>query len=625
VNRHEGAVSPVSINGRLFIQGVTGLMAYDAYNGLFLWQRKNPGALRTGVYRNYEPGNLIANEQSVFNGIGKECLQLDAATGDVVRTFVIPQGDGDPRRQWGYLACLDGRLYGTSTLRNPIAEEQHDRGLIYDSKATDMIFAYDVDSGDLLWTYRGKSIAHATVAVSDGRVCFIDSSITSEQRDEMLRQDKSAIANLTGEARQVAEERLKGLDVRLVVALDANTGDELWACPVDVTDCSGIGIGGGQLTLMSHNGYIVLCGANANGHYWEQFLAGEFKRRRLVVLSADSGETVWSKDANYRHRPIIRGDQIIAEPWAFDLGTGAPVRRTHPLTGEETPWMFIRPGHHCGAVSACQHMLFFRSGFTAYYDLEEDSGTRHFGGHRLGCWINTIPANGLVMIPEASAGCACLFSLTSTVVFEPKADHRVWGVYAAEGPTMPVKHLAMNLGGPGDRRDDDGLLWLSFPRPSSRPGLDLPLNVELEYWPGGRIVQRNADSTGYACPGVPWVFASGAQGVKRCTVPLAETGAAATSYKLNLWLLCADDSVTSTEFRDFQIQVQGESRPHGSRRMTQASMGLRAAVIEYPDVPVTTNLVVELIPKGNANDVNTVTICGLVAAQNSPVVNKLER
>lgn len=49
-NRHDGAVGPISVNGRLFIQGHESIMAYDAYNGQFLWETPNPGALRVGVY-----------------------------------------------------------------------------------------------------------------------------------------------------------------------------------------------------------------------------------------------------------------------------------------------------------------------------------------------------------------------------------------------------------------------------------------------------------------------------------------------------------------------------------------------------------------------------------------------
>ena len=98
--------------------------------------------------------------------------------------------------------------------------------------------------------------------------------------------------------------------------------------------------------LLGDGDFLVLGGANANGHYWTQFLAGEFERRRLVVLDANSGEKLWAKDANYRHRPIIIDNEIIAEPWSYDLYTGQQKMRTHPLTGEQTPWMFARPGHH---------------------------------------------------------------------------------------------------------------------------------------------------------------------------------------------------------------------------------------------------------------------------------------
>ena len=42
VNRHDGAVGPLAVGGRLFVQGETTIRAYDAYNGLFLWNYDNP-------------------------------------------------------------------------------------------------------------------------------------------------------------------------------------------------------------------------------------------------------------------------------------------------------------------------------------------------------------------------------------------------------------------------------------------------------------------------------------------------------------------------------------------------------------------------------------------------------
>ena len=591
VNRHAGAVGPISVNGRLFIQGETNVMAYDAYNGEFLWEVANPGAIRVGLKRAYEPGNMAANDDSLFMVVGADCVQFDAATGRTKHVFTIPDLPDKDSRQWSYIAYEDGILYGTATDRKELASEQQRRGKIAPG-ATDKLFAYDVASQKLLWTYHGKSVSHVAIAIGDGRVFFIDSSLTSDQREELLNQDKSDLKKLSGKAQQIAEDRIKKADLRLAVGLDAKTGKQLWGKPVDVTDCSDIGDGGGSLTLIYHNGHIVLGGANANGHYWTQFLQGQFERRRLVTLDANTGDKLWAMDANYRHRPIIIDNEIIAEPWSYDLYTGKQKMRTHPLTGEQTPWMFIRPGHHCGAISATPNMMFFRSKFTAYYNREQDEGTEHFAGHRLGCWINTIPANGLVMIPEASAGCVCLFSIAATIVFEPRDNRMEWGVYAATGSSQPVQHMALNLGAPGDRRDAHGKLWLGYPRPSSRPGIDLPLDLKPKFTKDGDFFALNEKSFPVAQTDKPWVFSSGARGLTRAELPLIGKGQPAATYTVRLYFSGLTKDAEGQ--RVFDIKLQGKTVKQGFDQIAAAGGTQRATMIEFKDVAVTSNLLLEL-------------------------------
>lgn len=589
VNRHDGAVGPISTNGRLFVQGNDSVMAHDAYNGQFLWETKNPGAMRIGVYNAREPGNMAASDDYLFMLIEDECLQYDAATGQIVRTLKIPGAGTKKGLEWGYIAYADGLLYGTETERVEKASEVARRGKSA-SISTDRIFAYDVKTGALAWTYQGKHIAHQTVAIGDGSVYFIDASLTPEQRNLMLKEDKSALAKLTGKERELAEDRVKNNDMRMAVAVDAKTGKQLWAKPVDVTDCSEIGIGGGALTLMYQNGHLVLGGANANGHYWEQFLAGEFKRRRLVVLNAAKGGKVWAKDANYRHRPVVIGDDIVAEPWSYDLYTGKQKTRQHPITGEETAWMFARPGHHCGAISATPGMIFFRSKFTAFYDRETDSGTEHFAGHRLGCWINTIPANGLVMIPEASAGCVCLFSIASTIVFEPREDRMNWGVYSADGVTLPVQHMALNLGAPGDRRDAHGKLWLGYPRPASRAGIDLPLDFKPQYVKGGGAYALNTESFTIEGHDTPWIFASGLHGLTRLEIPVQEKNAAPATYTVKL--MFAPQEGDKPGDRVFDVKLDDKVVLKAYDPATRKG----AAVEVFEKMPAGEVLTVELIP-----------------------------
>ncbi len=586
VNRHVGAVGPISTNGRLFIQGEWTVMAYDAFNGRFLWEVENPGALRHGLKGAYEPGNMAASDDHLFVAIEDHCLQFDAATGKIVHQFKLPAPDLQPDKQWGYLAYEDGILYGAVTDRKELAAVRARRSRAA-AQASDAIFAYEVATQKLLWRHQGQYISHVTIAIGDGRVFFVDASLTPEQRDDLLNADKTELVKLTGKERARAEERLKAADVRMATALDAKTGVKAWAQPVDVTDCSEIGAGGGSLTLIYHNGHLVLGGANANGHYWEQYLAGEFERRRLVVLDAEKGNKIWAKDANYKSRPTVINNEIIAEPWGYDLYTGAPKTRQHPLTGEETPWLFSRPGHHCGAISATAHLMFYRSKTTAFYNLDSDEGTEHFGGQRLGCWINTIPANGLVMVPEASAGCVCLFSIASTLVFEPREQSRMkWGVYGAAGDLLPVRHMALNLGAPGDRRDAHGRLWLSYPRPSSRTGIDLPLKLAHTFAKDGAYYDVNEETHTLAGTDTPWLYASGAKALSKLEIPLLNPGDAPATYEVRLHFATAEGQ------HPFTIKLQG--KPLATALDIAATP---AAHIEtFTGIPVTETLTVEIEP-----------------------------
>jgi outer membrane protein assembly factor BamB len=596
VNRHDGAVGPLALNGRLVVQGDATVMAYDAYNGQFLWEFKNPDAVRTGVYLNQNPGNLAASDTSVFMFAGKQCFEIDLATGALRRVHQLPPTVDGKTQQWGYVAYRDGLLFGTATTRAEIEAARRRRGKQTED-ATDMIFAIDTASGEHLWQYQGKSISHHTVALGPDRVFFIDSVITPEQRAELLRQDKTPLKNLTPEEATVEEARLKGIDVRLTVALDARTGKKVWELPIDVTDCSEIGTGGGKLTMLYDRDVLLLCGANANGHYWQQFMAGEFSRRRLVALRADGKGVLWHKDANYRHRPIIVGQRVIAEPWSFDLYSGEQQMRPNAVTGQLEPWSIMRTGHHCGMISGSENMLFFRSGFTGFYDLMADVGVQHFAGHRLGCWINAVPANGLVMIPEAGAGCVCLFSIESTVVFEPREPRRPWAIASSVGAMTPVKHLAINFGAPGDRRDARGTIWLAYPRPQpyKETGLETKLPIDVKLLEKGGFTAVNEESTPIAGADSSWVFTSWVRGMTECTIPLRGPEDKPADYDVTLYFTDVENDAAGS--RVFDVRVQGRDVAQNLDIVAESGGRSRALVRRIQGVSVADKLTIELAAK----------------------------
>jgi len=492
-SRHASNSSPLSVGGRMFVQGENVVMAYDAYNGLKLWERKIAGALRVGLKGGCS--NLAADADSLFVAVGSECLRLDAATGKTTKTYRAPATTDGKARSWYYLACVGGALYGSSG---------------------DRVFAVDKGSGKVKWTYAAKSLMATTICVGDGRVFLVDRTTTKAQQDEAM---KSVPAKLR------VDERGRPVkpDVRLVVALDAETGKVDWTRPQNVSDCVKISKAGGELVTMYSKNVLLLCGQPWNGHFWKEFFAGDFSRRSLIALSGYDGKMLWSGRKGYRSRPLIVGDKIIAEPWSHDLQTGEEVARVNPLTGTNSAWQMARPGHHCGNIAGAPNALFYRSGVAAYYDLSGDYGTAHFGAQRSGCWINCIPANGLVLMPEASSGCVCPFALMCTTVFQPRQTNRVWGMYSAEGSITPAKRLAINFGAPGDRKDATGKLWLAYPRPyEGRLVLSLKLNERKAA--GGGYYTGNADFLKVARTKTPWVYASGCENISSFGIPLTQGG-----------------------------------------------------------------------------------------------------
>jgi hypothetical protein len=109
--------------------------------------------------------------------------------------------------------------------------------------------------------------------------------------------------------------------------------------------------------------------------------------------------------------PVVVGDVVYGDSRAFNLRTGEQV-----LGDADIP-----PRRGCGTMSASANALFFRHYFHSIWDLEEGSVTE-YNGIRTGCWLGMIPAGGLVLVPESSAGCFCTEPIQTSIAFAPRKD-----------------------------------------------------------------------------------------------------------------------------------------------------------------------------------------------------------
>jgi hypothetical protein len=187
------------------------------------------------------------------------------------------------------------------------------------------------------------------------------------------------------------------------------------------------------------------------------------------------------------------------------------------LTGETVPWRYSR-AYGCGPIAGCQHVLFFRSGADGFFDMETD-GTTNFGGVRSGCARTLLAAGGLLIHPQGYSGCGCSYSYKTNLALISASDPGdTWYVLPRRADSGLVKHMAVNFGAPGDRKDDRGTAWLGFPRPMLDSACPAPLTVSMRQ---AECSYRRRATSAIQNTDAPWVYSSGLFGQGRIAIDLA--------------------------------------------------------------------------------------------------------
>ena len=395
-DRHHRAMTPLFKNGIVYIPGFARLFAADAYNGTLLWEKVIPDFNRLGIFR--DAGNMVITDEMLYMALTSEAIALNPETGHQEKMFVMPQLFPRRTRYWGYLAVQDNKLLGSG--RKPEAgfnsmSWQDDNELWYDyqrSVTSDYIFCLDRLSGKNLWTYCSGIIVNPTITVGGNRMYFLESHhpVALADEDGLLRME-----DVLG-------------DQAYLVALDLQSGELLWKKHLDIS------VRRHSIFLSyKQEKLITVSGKNKNnGVYYD-----------VYAFNAENGDLIWHQEQDnekaiggghgeqHLHQAIV-GDRVYAEPYAYELQTGNLVK----------DWKLVRNGHGCGTISASENNLFFRAGNPALCNLYEDETAQKINiVNRPGCWINIIPAGGLVLIPEASSGCSCDFPLQTSLVYLPRS------------------------------------------------------------------------------------------------------------------------------------------------------------------------------------------------------------
>ena len=375
-NRHGRGPAPLLWDGRLYVEGVNGVRCVDAYNGRVMWDYPLPDILRVydGEHLMGTSGtqsNMCLGEHGLYVRTGDGCHRVERDTGAPLATFPPPDlPDGTPGT-WGMVVCAGDTLIGTLADVGHLVTHRFGKGDMRTQwTESRSLFAVDARTGDHRWTWLPEhSIRHNTVAVGGGRVYLIDRPVAAFDRKLEARRGKPDEG-----ARHPAGK---------LVALDTASGREVWTSSEDIF--------GTLLALSVEHDTLVMAYQD-----WRFKLASE-SGGRLAAFEASTGTKRWDVQTSYATRPIINGRALYIQPGVWDL-----------LTGEPRPGQFRR-SYGCGIPAASRTFMVFRSATLGYLELDRPHGTENFGGIRPGCWINALPAGGLVLMPDATDRCRCSY------------------------------------------------------------------------------------------------------------------------------------------------------------------------------------------------------------------------
>jgi len=584
-----GTGAPASswiVDGVLLIPEEDGaLAAYDQYTGRPLWRRA------------HSKTDTVAGPGGVFLRYLEVVVRLDPGSGKVVREYRPPFEDA----KWLAMAAgRDGkRLY-----------------LVAGGTDWRCMTALDAATGKALWSLGGpgKGMQWGAWHAISGKYVYILKGDAKDgpRRGEAVAEMRAYLKKHDPERLEKFDKQLDQRDIRILTAIDARTGKILYEHGVDITNCGGrflpkpnYGTGRYARHYNPHVGFcmiaqkdvVILCTQSGADKGWGVWPRGGYKQRGIAVHDGATGKLLWNRLADYRTRPVVVDETIYAEPWGYNLRTGRRKQRIHPITGAETDWAWCRSDKQCGIFSASTNFLFGRSLGVGYQDLLGDNGLYTFFHSRMSCSFDAVSGGGMMIKPPNAVYCKCSWSLPFTIALgQVSTPPVVAQQFAQPGPSLPVKHLHLDFGAGGDRRDVKGNLWISANRPQKHH-LRLAYGVKTALYPGGRDVRRSSQYTPIENTAEPFVFASGTVGVKQCILPVTTPADGPGAFKVKLGFAAPPGDQPGR--RVFNVRLNGKTALKDFDIIKEAGKADRAVWKEFT-VVLDTDLVLDFAAKSDS-------------------------
>ncbi len=514
--RHGHGPPEQVVGGRTIVEGMNSFSARDVYTGRLLWKTEFENLGTFGIYfdatytntplstvynQKHIPGangrgaNYIATEDEVYVVVGNACQVLDAKTGKARHTIaLLPKPGQTEPEDWAFIGIYENILLGGEGFARYSQKlgsaSKTNTSTIEDFSASAGLVAFDRHTGRFLWRVEARhSFLHNGVVAGQGRVYCLD-KLPQSAEDKLKRRG----ANVPSDYR--------------VAAFDVRTGKLLWQDERNVF--------GTWLGYSKQRDVLLLAGASASDRLKDEVGKG------MRAFRGQDGNVLWQDlERKYTGPCILHNDLILtgansyqASSGAFNLLDGTAHHVRNPLTGKLEPWRISR-SYGCNTIVASENLLTFRSGAAGFYDLLSKSGTANLGGFKSGCTANLVVANGVLNAPDYTRTCSCAYQNQTSLALVHMPDMEMWtysqfGLDSDDGDR--IERVGINFGAPGDRRAEDGTLWLEYP---SVAGDSPSMNITVTGDQTGYFRRHASQISG---SGLAWVASSGVRDFESITI-----------------------------------------------------------------------------------------------------------
>ena len=368
------------------------VVAVDAWNGTILWEKDVTGAVRFSPVR--EGGNCCMDDDYLYMTYDEECKVIDLKNGEDVKTITLPSA-GD----WGFIASYKKYLFGSSQplkATSKVFDSKNDKAFWYGAEKTfvtsESLTVKSKDGFKNLWTYKkaGHSIVNSTITIADDKVFFVETALESGSHTLPVVKNNSPklVALNIADQTPVWDEKEVTIPLQNVIYL-GYANDALY-----FTGC----------TLEKEK--------NSKAQYHFQ------------KLNAKTGELIWEKKnaaqgQGASHNEIVANPIILKEAiWC--IPPSAKTTKISTKDGSTSGVPVGGRGKGCSLVAASNHISVYRSNKIGVTDFEKETNTAISLVNRPSCFLNLIPAGGMVLMPEGSLGCVCGFPYQGSMVLAPK-------------------------------------------------------------------------------------------------------------------------------------------------------------------------------------------------------------